>query len=82
MLNNTTSPNVAPTDWEGVSLDHVIARLKLNGLRPFFKSYRNWDKMTIEKKTKHWLGSVSFRNISEEFVHYVLFSHVCLSYFD
>jgi hypothetical protein len=60
LLNNTNSPNACPADWGGVSPDHVIARLKLmkadvceqHGLRPFFKSYNNWDQMTMEQRNK------------------------------
>jgi len=49
-----------PSDWSGVSPDHVIARLKLikqdvceqRGLRPFYKSYTLWDKMTMDQRNK------------------------------
>jgi hypothetical protein len=48
------------SDWSGVSPDHVIARLKLikqdvceqRGLRPFYKSYTLWDKMTMDQRNK------------------------------
>jgi len=52
--------NGAPSDWENVSPNQVMARLKLlkaevldqHDLRPFYKSYSNWEKMSGEQKNK------------------------------
>jgi hypothetical protein len=54
------SGNGAPSDWENVSPNQVMARLKLlkaevldqHDLRPFYKSYSNWEKMSGEQKNK------------------------------
>jgi hypothetical protein len=49
-----------PSDWSDVSPNHIMARLKLlkqevleqHNLRPFYKSYSNWEKMTGEQRNK------------------------------
>jgi hypothetical protein len=49
-----------PSDWNNVSPNHVMGRLKLlkaevldrHDLRPFYKSYSNWEKMTREQQNK------------------------------
>ncbi len=46
-----------PSDWDNVSPNQVMARLKLlktevldqHGLRPFYKSYSNWEKMSLDQ---------------------------------
>lgn len=56
----TANVSGAPTDWNGVSPNHVMGRLKLlkqevleqHGLCPYFKSYTNWEKMTAEQQNK------------------------------
>jgi hypothetical protein len=55
-----TASSTTPSDWDGISPDHVIARLKLikqdvceqHGLRPFYKSYTQWEKMTMNQRNK------------------------------
>ncbi len=52
-------PNT-PSDWLNDSPNQVIARLKLMkaevleqyGLRPFYKSYSQWEKMTTDQRNK------------------------------
>jgi hypothetical protein len=54
-----TSHNVAP-DFEGVSLDYIMQRLKLIKpdllhqlkLKPFYKSYCSWEKLSNEQRNK------------------------------
>jgi hypothetical protein len=49
-----------PSDWSDVSPNHIMGRLKLlkqevleqHNLRPFYKSYSNWEKMTGEQRNK------------------------------
>lgn len=56
----TGSANNGPPDWNTISPNHVMARLKLlkvevlqdHDLRPFYKSYSNWEKMTREQQNK------------------------------
>ncbi len=54
------SGNGAPSDWANISPNQVMARLKLlkaevldqHDLRPFYKSYSNWEKMSTEQRNK------------------------------
>jgi hypothetical protein len=47
-------------DFEAVHPDHIITNLKLIkpevlvrfGLKPFYKSYCSWDKLSVEQKNK------------------------------
>ena len=55
-----TASSTTPSDWDGISPDHVIARLKLikqdvceqHGFQPFYKSYTQWEKMTMDQRNE------------------------------
>jgi hypothetical protein len=48
------------SDWDNISPNQVMARLKLlkaevldqHNLRPFYKSYSNWEKMSADQRNK------------------------------
>jgi len=56
----TNSVTNGPSDWNNVSPNQVMARLKLlkaevleqHDLCPFYKSYTTWEKMTREQQNK------------------------------
>jgi len=56
----TTNASGTPADLDDVSPNQVMGRLKLlkqevleqHGLRPIYKSYSNWEKMTAEQRNK------------------------------
>jgi hypothetical protein len=56
----TNSVTNGPSDWNNVSPNQVMARLKLlkaevleqHDLHPFYKSYTTWEKMTREQQNK------------------------------
>jgi len=58
--NSQSASTYAPADWENASPDVVLAKLKQIkpevferfGLRPFYKSYIYWEKMTGEQRNK------------------------------
>jgi hypothetical protein len=58
--NYQSGSTYAPADWENVSPDVVLAKLKQIkpelfewfGLRPFYKSYIYWEKMDGEQRNK------------------------------
>jgi hypothetical protein len=55
-----TASSTTLSDWDGISPDHVIARLKLikqdvceqHGFQPFYKSYTQWEKMTMDQRNE------------------------------
>ena len=58
--NYQSGSTYAPADWQNASPDVVVAKLKQIkpevferfGLRPFYKSYIYWEKMTGEQRNK------------------------------
>jgi hypothetical protein len=79
--SNPTLDNVAP-DFEGVHPDYIMHRLKLIKpdilthlkLKPFYKSYSSWEKLSTEQKNK----TVSFfRKLPEQLRGIVFFFVIC-----
>jgi hypothetical protein len=60
LLPSSENITSTPSDWDNVSPNQVMARLKLlktevldqHGLCPFYKSYSNWEKMSLDKQNK------------------------------
>jgi hypothetical protein len=65
--NNLIVTIILEFEWVGISPDIILTKLKNLklevhepcGLRPFYQSYGNWEKMTVgrQNKAEAWLGN-------------------------